>query len=156
MMQSKNLPCNALQTMVGLFLHSCNTPEKVVETLLHIGLTISPTSINNVVLSTSTQSFQKIKAQFKLPTAQGFDNLDVQLKTEQPMVEGRTKLLHMATATFLPLIHALTMDDLKFTKDIWDKSEFNPNRIEDPPAVNHDALCKLVLKASWRDDHAAS
>ncbi|OBZ72547.1 hypothetical protein A0H81_07974 [Grifola frondosa] len=38
LMQSTNQQCNMLSSVIGIFLHSCNTPEKVVKTLAHMGI----------------------------------------------------------------------------------------------------------------------
>lgn len=52
LMQSTNKSCNYLQSILGIFFHSTNTPEKVIETLAHAGLSIS-------LLSMQSNPFQK-------------------------------------------------------------------------------------------------
>ncbi|KAF8142661.1 hypothetical protein K438DRAFT_1466413, partial [Mycena galopus ATCC 62051] len=42
-MQSHNSKCNALESVFGIFLHSTNTPEKVIQALAHMGISICPT-----------------------------------------------------------------------------------------------------------------
>ncbi|KAK7027205.1 hypothetical protein R3P38DRAFT_2527165 [Favolaschia claudopus] len=37
-MQSRNAKCNALQCVFEVFLHSTNTPEKVIQALAHMGI----------------------------------------------------------------------------------------------------------------------
>ena len=41
LMQGTNQKCNALESVFGIFLHSCNTPQKVIDMLAHMGITIS-------------------------------------------------------------------------------------------------------------------
>ncbi|KAI0259567.1 hypothetical protein BC834DRAFT_1016460 [Gloeopeniophorella convolvens] len=41
MMQSMNQHCNLLGSIIGLFLHTCNTPEKVIKVLSRIGASVS-------------------------------------------------------------------------------------------------------------------
>jgi hypothetical protein len=57
MMQSTNNKCNALESIFGIFLHASNTPSKVIETLAHMGITISPDAIDNAVRSISLETY---------------------------------------------------------------------------------------------------
>ncbi|KAG8999249.1 hypothetical protein FRB90_012123 [Tulasnella sp. 427] len=155
-MNNRNTLCNAFQTVFGLFLHSCNTPEKVVETLAHSGLSVGSTSINNMITSMSAESAAEIIRQCQSATGQGLDNLEVYLKTDQPTIETKSKLIHMTTATFLPLNHGVIMEDLKCVKELWEKSPFNSNATEPPLTANHDALCSLAAKASRAPEDPAS
>ncbi|KAF8220285.1 hypothetical protein L208DRAFT_1334806, partial [Tricholoma matsutake] len=41
MMQRCNAKCNAFESVFGIFLHSTNTPEKVIQALAHMGISIS-------------------------------------------------------------------------------------------------------------------
>ncbi|KAK6964760.1 hypothetical protein R3P38DRAFT_2477244, partial [Favolaschia claudopus] len=45
LIQSSNNKCNALESVFGIFLHASNTPYKVIETLAHMGITISVDAI---------------------------------------------------------------------------------------------------------------
>jgi hypothetical protein len=36
-MQGKNQKCDKLESVFKIFLHSCNTPQKVIDVLAHIG-----------------------------------------------------------------------------------------------------------------------
>jgi hypothetical protein len=58
MMQSRNNKSNALESVFGIFLHSTNTPEKVIQALAHMGISISlrvsnDSSNNNIHRHTS-------------------------------------------------------------------------------------------------------
>ncbi|KAF8900876.1 hypothetical protein CPB84DRAFT_1680201, partial [Gymnopilus junonius] len=103
MLQSTNRHCNALQSIIGIFLHSCNTPETVCELLAHIGLSVSTTSINDTVKSLSKQAgnvMQKLGRTFL--TLYAYDNLDIDLKHSVALVERpQDTLIHLTTGTML-------------------------------------------------------
>ncbi|KDQ16396.1 hypothetical protein BOTBODRAFT_95821, partial [Botryobasidium botryosum FD-172 SS1] len=97
-MQSNQPRCNALQMVVGIFTHSCNTPERVIEIIAHAGLCVSAPSINNMVNSMSKKARDLTKASVRATLVSlGYNNLDVQFKSHQPTIEKRTKLIHMTT-----------------------------------------------------------
>ncbi|KAJ7683798.1 hypothetical protein B0H17DRAFT_985696, partial [Mycena rosella] len=56
MMQRRNPKCNALESVVGIFLHSTNTPEKVIQALAHMGISISQTAIHRAIHSLSAET----------------------------------------------------------------------------------------------------
>ncbi|KIL56339.1 hypothetical protein M378DRAFT_89484, partial [Amanita muscaria Koide BX008] len=56
MMQSSSQKANTCQSVLGFFLHSCRAPEKVIETLAHIGISISMSAIHSMVRSLSINS----------------------------------------------------------------------------------------------------
>ncbi|EIW73719.1 hypothetical protein CONPUDRAFT_25890, partial [Coniophora puteana RWD-64-598 SS2] len=60
-LQSCNERCNYLQGMVGVFLHSVNAPQRVINVLAHGGFTISSTSINASVRNLSKQIEKQIQ-----------------------------------------------------------------------------------------------
>ncbi|KDQ12171.1 hypothetical protein BOTBODRAFT_76648, partial [Botryobasidium botryosum FD-172 SS1] len=103
-MQSNERRCNALQTIVGMFAHSCNTPERVLETIAHAGLSVSSSSVLNMVNSLSKKAVDVTKETVRSTCVGiGYDNLDVQFKSSQPTIEKAPKLLHMTTGAFFPL-----------------------------------------------------
>ncbi|KAG2152930.1 hypothetical protein DEU56DRAFT_727371 [Suillus clintonianus] len=51
LMQSSNRNSNALQSIVGIFLQSVHTPQKVIDTLSKMGVSVSVDAINAAVLS---------------------------------------------------------------------------------------------------------
>ncbi|PCH39770.1 hypothetical protein WOLCODRAFT_68517, partial [Wolfiporia cocos MD-104 SS10] len=61
LVHSTNQQCNTVQSMIGLFLHSCRTSETVLEFLSRIGLSISRTSIDNAVTSLSHEAGVNMK-----------------------------------------------------------------------------------------------
>lgn len=126
MAQSSNQLCNALQSVVGIFLHCCNTPETVVEFLAHIGLSISATTINNAITNLSKESITEMQRLGRtLLTAYAYDNLDIDLKHSIPTAEkAQDTLIHLTTGLMLPL-HGTSRDDLRCSEQLWAKSKYN-------------------------------
>ncbi|KII86191.1 hypothetical protein PLICRDRAFT_114818 [Plicaturopsis crispa FD-325 SS-3] len=153
MMQSTNQRCNALQSVLGIFLHSCNAPETVVELLSHMGLSISTTAINDAVTSLSQESVNELqKLGRTLLASYAYDNLDIDLKHSVPTAEKpHDTLIHLTTGTLLRLDHDVTHDDLNCSEELWKKSNNNPkaNKSDIPASVNYDKL--LVLHPE--EDH---
>ncbi|KAG1748996.1 uncharacterized protein EDB91DRAFT_1079107 [Suillus paluster] len=65
-LQSSNERCNYLQGLLGIFFHLMSVPQKVIDVLAHMGLSISVISIHNVIHSMSKEIAANIK--------QGIDN----------------------------------------------------------------------------------
>jgi len=140
MMQSSNQRCNALQSAIGMFLESCNTPETVRELLARIGISVSTTAINDMVSSLSKETQTDIQRLGQsLLAAYAYDNLDIDLKTAVPTMEkDTTTLIHLTSGTLLPLDDSITHDDLNCSEDLWKKSRDNlkAQRSDIPPAPN--------------------
>ena len=88
MMQSSNQCCNALQSILGIFLHCCNAPEAVRECLAHMGISISVSAINSAVTNLSKQSedeMQHLSESFL--TSYAYNNLDIDLNHSIPTVK---------------------------------------------------------------------
>ena len=60
-LHSQNQKVNAFETTMGLFLHSCRTPDKVINVLAHLGISISVHSIHLAVTSLSAESANRIR-----------------------------------------------------------------------------------------------
>ncbi|KAG8721669.1 hypothetical protein FRC09_007536 [Ceratobasidium sp. 395] len=150
LMQSCNARCNGLQTMVAIFLHSTNTPERVIELLAHAGLAIAPSSINSMITAMSNEALRTLKTLLSdLQASIAYDNLDINFSTEQPTIEYSGHLAHITTGTFIPLRHA-TKEDLRVVEEIWAKSKLNPYRNPAEPIVTptHKNLMGLLQSAS--------
>ncbi|KAJ7800011.1 hypothetical protein B0H13DRAFT_2244977 [Mycena leptocephala] len=61
MMQSRNSKCNVLESVFGIFLHSTNTPEKVIQALAHMGISISQTAIHRAIHSLSAETTDTLR-----------------------------------------------------------------------------------------------
>ncbi|KAI0083688.1 hypothetical protein BDY19DRAFT_899903 [Irpex rosettiformis] len=125
--------CNALQSAMGIFLHSCNTPEKVIKVLARMGISVSLTSIHRAIHSLKSACFDDIRSLGRtLLASYAYDNFDVKFSTGIPTVDGpRETLVHLTSATLLRLDHGVTVDDLRCSDELWEKSPFNPH------ATNH-------------------
>src|SRR5258705_13873328 len=138
-MQSINQKSNALQSILGLFLQSAHTPQKVIDTLAHAGISISTDAIHAAVHSLSIKSQTSLqKLGQSLLAAYAYDNFDVDLKLHVPIVEKSTdSLKHLTSGLLFPLTHGITADDLRCSKVLWEKSALNPHIEEHSPLPKH-------------------
>ena len=113
--------------MIGLFCHSTNAPELVIETLAHAGLSISPSSIHNMVNSLSTKSVDNIQSLAQTLTASfAYDNFDMEFKSHTPTIEKHgDSLKHATSAIIFPLINT-SMQDLMCSDELWRTDPINP------------------------------
>ncbi|KAG6884204.1 hypothetical protein C0992_006774 [Termitomyces sp. T32_za158] len=146
-MQSTNQKTNALASIIGIFLHSCKTPEKVVEALARLGISISLNAIHNAITSLSAESANCIRALGQtLLVNYAYDNFDVNIQTSVPTVQrSATTLKHLTSGLIFPLQHGVTLDDMKCSERLWKQSHLNlhANPSDIPPS------------RSWKDiiDH---
>ncbi|KAF8218615.1 hypothetical protein L208DRAFT_1117250, partial [Tricholoma matsutake] len=136
---------NALESIIGIFLHSCGTPEKVIEALAHLGITISVNAIHHAITSLSTKSAVAIQQLGQtLLASYAYNNFDVDLKTSTPTAEKSTDTLkHLTSALLFPLQHGVTPDDMKCSDELWKKSQLNPKA--NPSDLQEDKTWKNFL-----------
>jgi hypothetical protein len=153
MMHSSNQRCNAFQSIMGIFLHSCETLETVLEAFAHMGITISTTAINEAVQSLSKESAVKMKdLGHSFLSLYAYDNLDLDLKHSMPTIEkpGDT-LIHLTTGTMIPLHSTITLHDLECCKELWEKSRLNRlAQSQNIPPVKFEHLLRIHPEV---DDH---
>ncbi|KAI6125675.1 hypothetical protein EDD16DRAFT_1474197, partial [Pisolithus croceorrhizus] len=127
LVQNTNQKVNYLQCMLGIFLQSAHTPQKVVETLTQMGLSISVTSISSAILSLSKESNCTIKSLgCTMLMAYAYDNFDVDLKTSDQRVEkSNNTLKHLTSGLLFPLQHGTSLDDLHCLHFLWEQSVHN-------------------------------
>ncbi|KAI0694530.1 hypothetical protein BC835DRAFT_1406425 [Cytidiella melzeri] len=120
---------NALQSVMGIFLHSCNTPEKVVKVLTRMGISVSMTSIHRAIHSLKSECFTDIRTLgHTLLVSYAYDNFDVKFSTGIPTVEGpQDTLVHLTSGTLICLEHAVTAHNLRCGNNLWEKNLNNPN-----------------------------
>ena len=113
---------------MGLFLHSCRTPDKVINVLAHLGICISVHSIHLAITSLSAESANHIRSLGQsLLVAWAYDNFDVDLKSSTPTIQNSGPTLHHLTSAILyPLQHDVLLDDLKCSEELWKRSQLNP------------------------------
>ncbi|KAI0635613.1 hypothetical protein C8Q77DRAFT_1169779 [Trametes polyzona] len=147
--QGRDPHCNALQSIVGIFCRACNAPEKLMKVLLRMGVSISLESVRRATLSMSAKSSESIESVGRsLLVSFGFDNLDILIKTLVPTVDDphARGMLHLTSATMFRLAHGVTLDDLRCSDLLWERSEYNiqsPHRIVFDPTATMERLLSL-------------
>ncbi|KZP32766.1 hypothetical protein FIBSPDRAFT_907052 [Athelia psychrophila] len=129
MMQGTNQRCNALESVFGVFLHSTNTPQKVIDALAHMGVSISVDAIHNAVRALSIETHATIREMGRtLLVVYAYDNFDIDFKTHKPTFE-KTKdtLTHLTSSTLIGLEHGVTKEDLRCSDMLWERSHLNPD-----------------------------
>ncbi|KAI6097503.1 hypothetical protein F5141DRAFT_1190878 [Pisolithus sp. B1] len=149
LMHGSNQKANMLQSLLGLFLQSTHTPYKVIDTLAHLGISISTDTINAAVEALSMESQNSLQRLGRsLLASYACDNFDVDLKSYIPTVEkSNDSLKHLTSGLLFPLIHGIMLDDLKCSWELWEKSVLNP-QVDDPHIAHKHAwwdLLKLPL-----------
>ena len=131
--------------MMGLFLHSCRsrTPDKVINALEHLGISISVHSIHLAITSLSVESADRIWGFGQsLLVAWAYDNFDVDLKSSTPTIQNSGSTLHYLTSAILyPLQHNVCLDDLRYSEELWRRSRLNPDA----------EISDIHPKYSWKD-----
>ncbi|KAL6297985.1 hypothetical protein BKA93DRAFT_813167 [Sparassis latifolia] len=124
LMQNCVQHCNALQSTIGIFLHSCNTPEKLIKVLAHMGISISLTFIHRAICSLSIQTSEAMQTLGQTYLASyAYNNFDIKFNTAIPTVENPVDTLaHLTSGTVFRLAHGVTADDLRCSKLLWDRS----------------------------------
>ncbi|EGO22209.1 hypothetical protein SERLADRAFT_350394 [Serpula lacrymans var. lacrymans S7.9] len=131
MMQSTNQKSDALQSVIGIFLQSSHSPEKVIDAMACIGVSISQSAIHSAIWSLLAESHRNICALGKTMLASyAYANFDVDLKSHQPVAKKSSDTLkHLTLGLLFPLQHGVTLRDLKCSQELWEKSTFNPDII---------------------------
>ena len=127
-----NPQCNAFQAVQGFFLESVNTPEHVINVLVHGGWCVSVSSIANIVKSLMKEQSDIIKNLGKGSLcALAYNNLDFDFKVKEPTLENPGSFTSITTGTFIPLGHGTTLEDLRYSRELWEKSMLNPSGPKD-------------------------
>lgn len=151
MMQSRNAKCNVLKSVFGIFLHSTSTPEKVIQALAHMGVSVSTSAIHTAIHALSTETYETLQEMGQtLLAGYAYDNYDVDFKTVTPTIEkaGDT-LTHLTSGTIIMLEHRVTQEDLKCSEELWNKSPLNPLLESTPPPCT----CRDLLNLHPEVDH---
>ncbi|KAG1835641.1 hypothetical protein EV424DRAFT_1308862, partial [Suillus variegatus] len=94
MTRSMNQRSNTFQSLLGIFLQLMHTPQKVIETLERIGVSVSANAIHATMKSLSAQTHQHLQSLgCSLLAAYAYDNFDVDLKTYQHKIENSMESL---------------------------------------------------------------
>ncbi|KAL4245543.1 hypothetical protein ABKN59_010509 [Abortiporus biennis] len=132
-MLTSNQKCNALASIIGIFCHAHNVPEKVIDVLSRLGVSISVEAINDAITSLSAEAMKSILGSTLL-AAYAYDNFDVDLKISQPRLETSTDTLkHLTSGLLFPLPKCIKWDDLKCAKWLWETSRANDEHPDERP-----------------------
>ncbi|KAM6490449.1 hypothetical protein JOM56_014122 [Amanita muscaria] len=131
MLQSTNQKANTFASILGIFLHSCRTPQKVINTLARMGLSVSQSCIHTAINSLSSNAYLTLrKLGESRCIALAYDNFDVDLKISVPVIEKSADTLkHLTSGLVFPLQHGVTSEDLRYSNYLWQRSELNPANI---------------------------
>lgn len=134
LMHSVNQQCNALAAVNGIFFHACNTPDKVIKAAAHMGISISPSSINNAVHSLSQESTNRLRTLGQSLTAMiAYDNCELTLNRMTPTIEkSGDRLVHLTSGLVMKMAHGVTADDLRCSNILWEHSRLNPQVLYSP------------------------
>jgi hypothetical protein len=134
LMFSTNQKCNALAAVMGMFFHSTSTPELVIEVCAHAGLSVSITTIHNMVDSLSKSASEALRKLAKTKSfAFAYDNFDMDFKGWASTIENAGDTLkHATSALAFPLQHGVLADDLKYATPLWIKNPRNPTFVATP------------------------
>ncbi|KAH7904953.1 hypothetical protein BJ138DRAFT_1138408 [Hygrophoropsis aurantiaca] len=151
--KSTNQKANSLSGLLGIFLHSTHAPEKVIESMARMGLSISVDAIHDAIRSLSAQSHRALQSLGQsLLAAYAYDNFNINLKSTVPTAQKSADTLkHLTSGLLFPLQHGVTSDDLKCSYELWRKSRINP-QIRDPDVIDQIPVIKTpVVAASAMD-----
>ena len=166
LMITVNQKCNAFQSILGIFMHGTNAPEKVFEVMQRIGISISINAIHNAIVSLSLDAAKHIrKLGQTLLVAYAYDNFDVNLKSAKPTLEAQAvpSLKHLTSGLLFPLPEGFTVEDLKCSDELWKRSRLNDTLPDDRPDIapilDYHRLLELYPNVrqndeagmSWRD-----
>jgi hypothetical protein len=142
-MESTNQQLNALQSIVDICLQSAHAPQKVIDMLARMGVSVSVDTINAAVLSLSAESHHAIHALGRtLLASYAYDNFDVDLKkTVHTVSESEDTLVHLTSGLLFPLQHGVTCENLRCSKTLWEKSPLN---LQLNPST-------VTVKGGWKD-----
>lgn len=146
LMQTKNQKANWLQSICGIFLHAIHAPQKLVDSLAHMGVSISESTILRSLHSLGVHILDDAKQLAQtLLAAYAYDNLDIDFKPSVPTIEksAESSLKHFTTSMIFPLARHITLDKLRCSRYLWERSILNVNR---PPELQ-----ALLPKPTWRD-----
>ncbi|KAH9013927.1 hypothetical protein EDB85DRAFT_1876703 [Lactarius pseudohatsudake] len=144
-LKSANKNCNHLQSIMGIFVHSANVPQRIIEVLAHTGLSISIKSIQRAV-SMSNDSAHRIKDCLRsLKVAIAYDNFDINFKTSEPTLTHQSLFMSATSATAIPLVGVKDIEVLRCSEDLWKKDPQNPSPLATPMVFDEFDLVKYHL-----------
>ncbi|KAL1749597.1 hypothetical protein FB107DRAFT_294922 [Schizophyllum commune] len=146
LMHGTNQKCNAFQSIIGIYLKSCNTPERVVDCLHRMGLSISQDSIYNAVNSLSSEATENLREMGQsLTVGYTYDNMDINFALATSSIDnlGDT-LAHMTAGFVFHLDHGATPEMFACSDQLYEHSPYNPRHlIQDRPQYSFSFISQL-------------
>lgn len=137
-MNTANQKCNAFASLIGIFLHGHNVPEKVIKVLSRMGVCISQSVIHDAIKSLSKDAEKHIRSMGQtLLVGYAYDNFDVNLKSAKPTIQAQsvTPLKHLTSALLFALPKGTQVDDLRCAAKLWDRSRLNDTQPDSRPRL---------------------
>ncbi|KAL1669501.1 hypothetical protein GGF50DRAFT_44204, partial [Schizophyllum commune] len=146
LMHGTNQKCNAFQSIIGIYLKSCNTPERVVDCLHRMGLSISQDSIYNAINSLSSEATENLREMGQsLTVGYTYDNMDINFALATSSIDnlGDT-LAHMTAGFVFHLDHGATPEMFACSDQLYEHSPYNPRHlIQDRPQYSFSFISQL-------------
>lgn len=132
-----NRKCNLFSSVMGIFLHTCNTPIRVINALWRLDICTSASTTYGAVNSLSLEAERKLKeAGRTLGYSYVLDNFDIQKKHQAPVVKQSDQtMFHLTAGTLIRLVHC-TVQDLAFSSFLWERSGYNDKRTIQLPRLS--------------------
>jgi hypothetical protein len=163
-LHNANQRCNILQSVIGVYIHTANTPEDVVDIMARLGVSISSSSINAAISSLSADATQEILKVAMTGTMMfGWDNFDVQLKPLVPRIEDpQNNMLNMTSGTFIPLREGYNPMDMDCAEEVYRSMWYSSQLKSGPDPVNYRTLLEIHTEPTrndsreltWREQYA--
>ncbi|KAI0635479.1 hypothetical protein C8Q77DRAFT_1053626 [Trametes polyzona] len=146
LMQTQDQRCNALQSVIGIFLHSCGAPEKLIKLLSRMGISVAQTTIHRAIKSLQDYSIDDVQLLGRtLLVSYAFDNLDFKVPSGIPTIDKPADgLVHITTGTLMRLEHGVRLEDLRCAALLRERSEFNPLASDPRPFDPKATMTKLL------------
>ncbi|KAL1698522.1 hypothetical protein EV121DRAFT_218038 [Schizophyllum commune] len=146
LMHGTNQKCNAFQSIIGIYLKSCNTPERVVDCLHRMGLSISQDSIYNAINSLSTEATEHLREMGQsLTVGYTYDNMDLNFALATSSIDNLGDTLSHLTAGFVfHLNHGATPEMFACSELLYQHNPYNPRfSIQDRPKYSFSFISQL-------------
>ena len=125
MLNTSNRCCNALQCIIGIFLHAANAPDSVHGLMARMGLAISTTTMHNAINNLTIQAKEQMRTFGQtMHVLYSFDNVDIYLRHATLTVSHGESLIHLTSAISFPLNGIATPDDLCYYTSL--RNRVNP------------------------------
>jgi hypothetical protein len=144
-LQSVNVRCNALQSVIGVFLHTANAPETIIKVLSRLGMSISKSAIYQAVSHLEREAMRRaFEIGRTLLGSLAYDNFNLRLHPSVPTLEGpQQTMLNLTSATYIPLYHGVNESDLLFANELWEKSYLRIQLPGGPPPISLEGIRNL-------------